>query len=322
MVPATASDEMQAVPARVSPPPADPVAELSERTEIDAMVGAIGEPQVKTVPLPLPPPPRPQAPPPRAADAGVTDVRAEVRAASAGHADARPPADVRAASASASASERPSAQRDLSMPLAPAKRELSMPVYKAAPAPPPPPPPPQDEPQPRTPLSSVKVVRPSPEPTHPALPRKRASGWGFVVGLAVVGLFVGTALRWSMSSSSSQGGSQQAAQTNAARTVAQQPPPPAPSPAPSPLRPPPADDSAFADIPAGITVPEGQGYLTVTAPTDALIQIDGAQKGRGPKLGVALKSGFHEVHVGPPQSNNQKMIEVRPGRASTADLTK
>ncbi len=78
-----------------------------------------------------------------------------------------------------------------------------------------------------------------------------------------------------------------------------------------------AVEPSFVDLPAGAAPAAGEGMLVLSMPEEAAIKVDGAARGRGPKLSVALKAGSHELVVGSAAPRN---VEVRAGRATRLDF--
>jgi hypothetical protein len=75
----------------------------------------------------------------------------------------------------------------------------------------------------------------------------------------------------------------------------------------------------YESIPAGVSVPPGQGLLTVKLAEGAVARIDGAEAPhavKGVPLRMPLGPGVHLVAVGP----HSRIVEVRVGRATVVNL--
>jgi hypothetical protein len=195
-------------------------------------------------------------------------------------------------------------RQELSMPV---RRELSMPATPSK-AP--------EEPEPhRTPLSSVQV-----NGEAPAHRKKGRSGWAFVVALGLLGTVVGMALRWTTPVQPAGVAAQPTQSAHAASAPSAAPSASAASSTQSA-----GDDTdglAFDDLPAGITLPQGQGLLVLTTRANAPVTINGIARGRGPNLSVPLQGGVYDVRVGVPGHELQRMLEVRAARSTKVSMTK
>ena len=85
----------------------------------------------------------------------------------------------------------------------------------------------------------------------------------------------------------------------------------------------PAPGVQYADLPAGFSVPDGQGLLSLTVGEGVEIRIDG-NEAHLPRTGKALRTplpkGVHLVSVGVGGSARSRILEIRAGRATNVDL--
>jgi len=91
------------------------------------------------------------------------------------------------------------------------------------------------------------------------------------------------------------------------------------APTPSTLAQAPTAEARFMPLPTGALVSESEGWLEVTANEGAQLLVDGKKLGTGPRLGVALRGGVHEVRVG--EDGARRILEVRTGSATRIDFT-
>lgn len=155
---------------------------------------------------------------------------------------------------------------------------------------------------PQAPLSAFDVPMPgthsrdgaaSPPPTSvtnrppPLLPtglvRRHAKRAAFAVAVASIAILAGAGVRWSVS-----GPAPRAAAARPATTLSQ------------------------ASVPP-------QGLLEVAAADGVQIQVDGAERGRGPKLSVTLPEGTHEVKTDGPNAKT-RLVEIARGKVTHVDL--
>jgi CheY-like chemotaxis protein len=90
------------------------------------------------------------------------------------------------------------------------------------------------------------------------------------------------------------------------------------------LEPLPSDpDVTYGDIPAGVTVPSGQGLLEIGAHAGEPVRIDGTDAGAAPASGTLRRPaaiGTHMIHAGPSGAERSRIIEVRAGRTTHVAL--
>jgi CheY-like chemotaxis protein len=77
-------------------------------------------------------------------------------------------------------------------------------------------------------------------------------------------------------------------------------------------------EAVFADVPAGTSLAAGHGLLEITT-SDVAVRVDGADRGRGPKVTLPLASGYHDVRVG--AEDKARLVEVRAGRATRISIS-
>jgi DNA-binding response OmpR family regulator len=76
-------------------------------------------------------------------------------------------------------------------------------------------------------------------------------------------------------------------------------------------------DVAYGDIPAEVSVPDGQGLLEIALPAGASYRIDGAESSVAPPGGrvrVPAAAGTHMIHAGPTGAERSRLVQVRAGR--------
>ncbi|MBX3186154.1 MAG: response regulator [Labilithrix sp.] len=77
----------------------------------------------------------------------------------------------------------------------------------------------------------------------------------------------------------------------------------------------PSADVTYTDVAQGADLPAGQGVLDVSGPGDAVILVDGAERGRG-GVTLPLWGGSHDVRISGVAGEHAKAVEVRPGRVA------
>ncbi len=100
--------------------------------------------------------------------------------------------------------------------------------------------------------------------------------------------------------------------------------PPAPSvaanPAPSVTAVAAVSAKADDDLPPGAEVPAGFGLLEITAPSRAVVRIDGTVAGSGPFVANVTAPGYHEVQVEQAGHESKHVVEVRVAKTTRVRL--
>ena len=76
-----------------------------------------------------------------------------------------------------------------------------------------------------------------------------------------------------------------------------------------------ADGVTYSNVPTEIEVSTGQGLLEISAPGDAVILVDGSERGRGGAT-LPLWSGMHDVRMSGAEGEQGRAVEVRAGRVA------
>jgi hypothetical protein len=71
-------------------------------------------------------------------------------------------------------------------------------------------------------------------------------------------------------------------------------------------------------VPGPVSLPP-QGLLEVSAADGMQIQVDGVERGRGPKLSISLPEGTHEVKTDGPNGKT-RLFEIARGKVTHVDL--
>jgi hypothetical protein len=139
----------------------------------------------------------------------------------------------------------------------------------------------------KTPLTSVKTY----DEKAAGVPQKRKA-WPMVAFVAATALVAWTVMHFS---------------ATGAGHAQKQPDPPAPvAPAPAPA----AVGVDYTDVPADPSLPAGHGILEVSAPGDAIVLVDGVERGRG-SAAVPLAPGAHGVRIQTLGGDDVRTVEVR-----------
>jgi hypothetical protein len=80
---------------------------------------------------------------------------------------------------------------------------------------------------------------------------------------------------------------------------------------------------SYDSIPAGVTLPDGQGLLSVTGGDGSNVRVDGndaPKPAKGKPLRMPLPPGVHLVAVGSGDHVKNRILEVRVGRATNVNL--
>ena len=158
------------------------------------------------------------------------------------------------------------------------------------------------ESHPRTPMASVASREPE---TKGRAPKAR---WPWIVALAIAGIGVTLGV--------------QATKTNDGASAASAPVTLDQAVAPAMTGEPVAHDPSgvtYEAIPAGFSVPSGQGLLEVSAAPEAAVRVDGVARGNG-LVRVPVSAGPHEVGIAS-LDRPMRTVEVRAGRAARVELT-
>jgi len=75
-----------------------------------------------------------------------------------------------------------------------------------------------------------------------------------------------------------------------------------------------AESVTYTPLVAG-DAPQGHGLLTISAPGDMVVLVDGTERGRG-TVRIPLWAGTHEVRVNGPAGEHHKAVDVRSGRVA------
>jgi len=151
---------------------------------------------------------------------------------------------------------------------------------------------------------SEATARPSAAASHAASRRPWGPVAAFVLlaaGAAAAIYFTGTGIDSSPPAPSST------AAAPSSTVVAR---PSAAAPAPAPAH---ADSD---ELPAGVQIPPGAGYLEVSAPTGANVRVDGVWAGAGPVASRVVAAGYHEVVVETGGRESKQVVEVRAAKAT------
>ncbi len=142
----------------------------------------------------------------------------------------------------------------------------------------------------RTPLTAVTTHDERPA----GVPSKRNKTWPMVAFVTVTGVVAWAVMHFSLAASAPK-------QSETA------PPPPAPITVPGEQ-----EGVSYTTI-TSAEVPAGQGVLEISGPGDAIILVDGTDRGRG---GVTLPifAGKHDVRISGAAGDTAKLVDVRPGR--------
>lgn len=143
----------------------------------------------------------------------------------------------------------------------------------------------------KTPLTAVTTQ----DEIAAGLPSKRKA-WPMVAFVAATGIVAWAVMHFS-------------AATNAPKQVEAPPPPPARI-APAVTN---ADDVSYRNVATEADVATGQGLLEVAAPGDAVILVDGIERGRGGAT-LPLWAGTHDVRISGAEGEQIRAIDVRSGR--------
>jgi DNA-binding response OmpR family regulator len=141
----------------------------------------------------------------------------------------------------------------------------------------------------KTPLTSVSTQ----EESAAGLPNKRKA-WPMVAFVAATGV-----VAWAVMHFSAAGAGKHVEVT-----------PPAP---PALLTV--ADGVTYSNVPTETEVSTGQGLLEISAPGDAVILVDGTERGRGGAT-LPLWSGAHDVRMSGAEGEQGRSVEVRAGRVA------
>jgi len=76
-----------------------------------------------------------------------------------------------------------------------------------------------------------------------------------------------------------------------------------------------ADGVTYSNVPTETEVSTGQGLLEISAPGDAVILVDGTERGRGGAT-LPLWSGAHDVRMSGAEGEQGRSVEVRAGRVA------
>jgi hypothetical protein len=74
--------------------------------------------------------------------------------------------------------------------------------------------------------------------------------------------------------------------------------------------------TAPSDLPAGVDIPQGYGYVEVSAAPGAAVRLDGIPIGRGPNAGRPAAPGSHEVSVELEGRASTLVVEVHAARTT------
>jgi len=80
---------------------------------------------------------------------------------------------------------------------------------------------------------------------------------------------------------------------------------------------------SYDALPAGVSVPTGQGLLSIAVADNVPVRVDGSeahQPRQGRSLRIPLPPGVHLVSVGVGDRSRQRIVEVRIGRATNVNL--
>jgi hypothetical protein len=78
-------------------------------------------------------------------------------------------------------------------------------------------------------------------------------------------------------------------------------------------------DVTYGDLPAGVSVPDGQGLLEIAALAGQRFRVDGTDASRTPDNGTVrlpMTAGTHMVRVGPAGSERLRIVQVQPGHTA------
>ena len=75
------------------------------------------------------------------------------------------------------------------------------------------------------------------------------------------------------------------------------------------------DEVTYTNVPTETEVSTGQGLLEIAAPGDAVILVDGTERGRGGAT-LSLWAGAHDVRISGAEGDHSRAIEVRSGRVA------
>jgi len=84
-------------------------------------------------------------------------------------------------------------------------------------------------------------------------------------------------------------------------------------PAPVPLTVPGEQEGVSYTAITATNVPAGQGVLEISGPGDAVILVDGTDRGRG-GVTLPLFAGKHDVRISGAAGDTAKLVDVRPAR--------
>jgi hypothetical protein len=85
----------------------------------------------------------------------------------------------------------------------------------------------------------------------------------------------------------------------------------------------PDPDVTYGDIPASVTVADGEGLLEVAAHAGEPVRIDGAEASPAPASGElrrVVTAGTHMVHSGPQGTERSRIVQVRAGRTAHVSI--
>lgn len=148
----------------------------------------------------------------------------------------------------------------------------------------------------KTPFTSVTAT--SDEPAA-GVPQKRRT-WPMVAFIATTGVVAWAVLHFGTTGAHGTKSSEKA-------------PPPAEISAPAPAAT--GDEVTYTNAATEAALPSGQGVLDVSAPGDAVVLVDGAERGRGAAT-LPLWAGSHDVRVSGTSGDRGKTVEVRAGRVT------
>jgi DNA-binding response OmpR family regulator len=142
----------------------------------------------------------------------------------------------------------------------------------------------------KTPLTTVTTQ------DEPRPPQKRAKAWPMVAFVAATGVVAWAVMHFS-------------AHSPMGKHVEHAPPPPAHT-APATAA---GDEVTYTNVASASDVATGQGILQISAPGDAVIVVDGTERGRGGAT-LPLWSGSHDIRINGAEGEQSRAVDVRSGR--------
>jgi len=157
-------------------------------------------------------------------------------------------------------------------------------------------------------IDPSRRMTPLPSRALPAVSVKRTPKWP--IALAVIGAIAIGGVAWKLVSDKK-------ASTTPVAQVAEPNPPPSP-PAPAAAVQPPTDEPAPAQPPPVVAPERGTLDVDVQGSKDALIFVDGEERGQGASIKLELDPGSHEIVVrAPKRPEIKKTVDITAGGVST-----